>query len=300
MILKNSMQYLGIGFCLCFSFGLVIGQEISALDQLKSFGDSNEDIQPSQVSEPKPTFVEEPAQKQALPPPQTFSKEQIDAWILEEIQKANSRMEYKLRETEEWSNYVNFHHYVSLTYDGVPEGYRFNFNWPAQLDKQTRIKTVPLPLGEVTETGKLMFWKDSCNFYELTSSECKSSIHTIVTHEARHFTQWQTLAGEAIQKITGEKLKNPPMNIEELSRIPGARETFMSKWAAGPHYQCREVEVYSTQASAGEASKEFIKQSIELLAAYYKGCKNSQWKDDFEIPLGNMEAIFQTYGFTPH
>lgn len=225
-----------------------------------------------------------------IDPPVIHSKEQIAAWIQESLEKINPEIRFELMNGKDWSNYVNFHHFVPLTYDGVPPNHRFDFSW---IEDRNKRDSAEFPTAEVTETGKFTMWWNFCNFFEMPVEKCRDYIHGVTAHEAGHFRQWQTLATTAIEQVWGNKPSKVPTDLAQLEQILGAREVFMKKWTDGPHYQCREVEVYTAQILKGEISNQMLNPPfLEQLYMYYSGCNNSQWRDEFKVHLENAEAVF--------
>ncbi len=203
-------------------------------------------------------------------PPQVFSHQMMFDYVNDEIQRINPRLPFRLISTPEWADYVNFHHFVPLVYEGVPEGYQFDYNWKP-MDRQERIKTVRLPTGEVTEEGKFVVWVDRCNYFQYSEQECRSWLRTLVSHENRHYSQWLEIAEQAVRRVGS---RGQPRNAEDLRKIPQAFDEFMKVWSNGPHYQCREVEVFSAQMEAGEMPPTPV--FLNTLLVYYKKCLASQ------------------------
>ena len=152
------------------------------------------------------------------PPPLIFSKEQIRDWTNEEIQVAGRILPVNLMDTERWSTYVNYNHFVPLTLEGVPADYIFDYNWVENEDPRRF-----LPSAEVTETGEFVFWWNRCNYYEETEEKCRKFIRMAVSHEGYHHDQWQRIA-IVVLTLLGEKVdqNNPPKTVTDLEVIDGA------------------------------------------------------------------------------
>lgn len=223
-------------------------------------------------------------------PVEIYSKQQMFSWLRAELDKINPELELKLYSGQEWSDYVNYQHFVPLTLEGVPEGYVFNYNWDATLTKEERIKKIKMPSAEVTEQGQFIMWRDRCNFYEFNESECKRYIAMVVSHEAQHYAQWLRLSKRTIEKLG--LAVTTPRTLDEIKKIEGAEQVFMSMWTDGAHYQCREVEVYSTQFLNGEMDIT-LPGRLKTLENYYQGCVVSEHRDEFGQFLQRSEKLFR-------
>ena len=228
------------------------------------------------------------AQSKLTEPPIKFTKEQIQTWMDAEVATINPALPATLYETEEWQDYINEHHFVPLTLEGVPDGYKFDFNW---VENETPRRG--LPTAEVIETGEFIFWWNKCNYYDLSEDACKKFINLVTTHENIHYSQWQRIAINVLtalgQKISTDKL---PTKISDLEAVTGGKEAFMRIWADGGHYQCREVEAYVRQIENKEISEEILGKEGFLArvnnlynytygSEYSEGCACSIWALEF-------------------
>lgn len=239
-------------------------------------------------------------------PPQKFSAQQIEDWIRSEAGTIRPNLPVKVLTTEAWSDYVNYHHFVPLSVEGVPDGYVFDYNWVEGENPRRR-----LPTAEVTESGAFLFWGDRCNYYDLTEQECRDFIRLAVKHEAHHFDQWQRIAVSALSFLGYDV--NPsqlPSALSDLSSYEGATEAFMRVWADPGHYQCREVEAYTTQIENGEMSDSSLggvdfQRRLQTLHTYANGdensagCAHSKWASEFSPYLEKAGDIFKKHDFKP-
>ncbi len=193
-------------------------------------------------------------------PPLLYSKSWYEAVLVQELSRFAPGMEYRLLDTQEWSNYLHFDHFVSVVYEGLPADHRWDFSWPPK-------PGALIPFGEVDENGKFLAWWPACNFFRLDEKTCRAYIRLVVMHEAGHYQQWRALSG------TPE---------------------FMARWTDGRHYQCREVEVYTWQIETGVAALEpFCDGGHPLKNVYYPGCAGSRWKADFAMALATLEKLLR-------
>ncbi|HLG20063.1 MAG TPA: hypothetical protein VI895_09660 [Bdellovibrionota bacterium] len=229
--------------------------------------------------------------------PNLFKRKSIARWAKQVQEQFAPDLKVNLRTTEEWSEYVNHHHFVPLTCEGVPEDFLFDYNWDGTKENPSDHRK--LPAAEVTETGEFFLWEDVCNYREYSKDACLQFITTAVRHEARHHTQWMGIALEASLKATSTRENPPsyPRTLSDLHRYPGAKELFMTKWGNCAHYQCREVEVYSTQILTGEMAPDLAQKRLKNLDIYYQGCKESEWAADFGGDLWRAENVFTSFGY---
>lgn len=182
-------------------------------------------------------------------PPELHSIQTMTTWAEGVAHAVNPGLQVKLLKTQDWADYINNHHFVPLTIEGVPEGYKFDFNFYATPTRNQTLAPATLPAAEVTEEGKFIMWDNICNFLKYEERKCKELITMVVKHENEHYRQWLQIATEAVRRLNRTET---PKDLDELRQIPGAEEIFMRKWASGAHYQCREVEVYVAQMRSNE------------------------------------------------
>lgn len=60
-------------------------------------------------------------------PPEKCSKAKIQEWVYAEVAATNPSLPARLVDTEEWSDYVNHHHFIPMSVEGVPEGFVFDY-----------------------------------------------------------------------------------------------------------------------------------------------------------------------------
>ena len=240
--MKNTFARLTILFSMTCSAAWSTSALAAELFKPLSSEEKLEDVLP--LSKLPPKFPFEPS-------PVIFNKEVIQEMVTKSVETLTKSLgitqppKVSLHGTNDWANYVNYHHFVPLTAEGVPTGHGLNFTYNDG-------RPQGLPIGELIETGEMILWWESCNYYESTKSECARSIHRLVAHELRHFMQWKKLFESSAQK----------------------------KWFDVAHYQCREVEVYVAQAANQERDKRDLYGPSVL--QYVKACQDSQWKDEFK------------------
>lgn len=228
-------------------------------------------------------------------PPTRYSYSLMKKWV-ERTRKeiAPQIPSIDLVDTPEWSDYVNNHHFVPLSCDGVPEGFVVDFNWDGH--KGSANDHRKLPTGEMTDEGKFLLWWDFCNFREYSRRECKDFIRWIVSHERGHHTQWLHLAVAAQVKArdasTGGEF---PKQIGQITS--NAADEFKKRWNNCAHYQCREVEVYAAQIASGEMSREMANARLGMLNEYDVGCRSSQWTEEFYPALDRAGAILDWFKY---
>ncbi|MBM3265258.1 MAG: hypothetical protein FJY97_17805 [candidate division Zixibacteria bacterium] len=183
-----------------------------------------------------------------------------------------------LVDTSEWAAYVNFRHFVSLTAEGAPDGHGYNFNYYA--DKTPK----SLPVGEITETGVFVMWKQVLAYYDIPRPFYASYLSDIVSHELRHYRQWQTLATEAMRMV-GQDIAQTPRTRSDLS--DEAFVTFMEKWGDIAHYQGRELDVYTAQVREGELPPALL--AAPHVRHYYERAKGSRWREEFKASIVYIE-----------
>ncbi len=231
-------------------------------------------------------------------PPETISPkdlgEMLDSLRGDERSHSDRVLpEIKLMKTAAWSNYVNFEHFGPLTFEGIPEGHTFDYSWDKTLTPEERQKRL-LPAAEVTESGQFLLWDNYCNYYEIPAARCRSTLQLIFRHEVRHYQQWRKLAPE--RPSSPSRRKKPVSDLSsllDLEKMPGAKVEFMKKWGNGPHYQCREVEVYTDQYLDKEITAAHLSAArLKRLEGYFKGCRQGPWKAEFEPAMKNAERLF--------
>ncbi len=244
--------------------------------------------------------------KKFVRPPEKFSKQQIEAWVKEEAQTIGLDLPIDLVETEEWADYVNHHHFVPNSVEDIPEGYEFDYNWAK--DENPRRG---LPCAEVIETGQFRLWWDRCNYYEMPEDKCRQFIKGAVRHEYGHYIQWQKIAITVLSAIGyNVDSKKLPAILTDVEAFAGAKEAFMRIWADPAHYQCREVEVYTTQIENGEMAKDTMSESdwVRRLSAVYvyahgnknsPGCENSKWALEFSAFIKKADELFKANNIQP-
>lgn len=213
----------------------------------------------------------------------------------------------KFLSSEVWGDYVNHHHFVNIQTEGVPEGYKFEYSfkmddfWNLPEGKSPR----GLPTAEIVETGEFYYWWEKYNYYALDEKKTTDHIHLVIDHELYHYLQWQRIVSNAM--VMGGCIQNtndnhsPVMGIKIPSTLSQLREecgneivdSFMKVWSDPAHYQCREVEVYSTQVEQNQVQtigKDVFVKFLKNLKNYLKGeagnpysigCENSMWKAEF-------------------
>jgi len=241
--------------------------------------------------------------KKFVDPPVIFTRQKMQEWLGEEITKSRPNLPLELVDTEEWADYVNHHHFVPGTIEGLPENFEFDYNWSPEKPHRA------LPSAELTEKGRLMVWWQRCNYHELNEKQCQDYIHMVVAHEGRHFDQWQRIAVNALTFLGYDVApKNLPDSIEDIDAFKGAREAFMRVWADGAHYQCREVEVYASQITSGETSEKtdtLFKQHLQGVyiyvhgSDYSPGCANSKWAPEFSPFIKIADELFKKHNIGP-
>ncbi|MFH1262653.1 MAG: hypothetical protein V1495_04315 [Pseudomonadota bacterium] len=192
-------------------------------------------------------------------PPLKYTKGEIRRLVAQAVREIEPEMPWELADTQEWSDYMNFSHFVPLSCDG--EDAKLDFAWVA--DENPRRA---LPMGEVIETGKFRFWWQYCNYYaDNPGFSCLDEIHATVFHEAIHYRQKKRLGLNAIQL-----------------------------WGSCSHYQCREVEAYLTEIRAGTIPEEALPYGAPRLKFYVSGCENSYFKVGFKKQLTALKEILRS------
>ena len=218
--------------------------------------------------------------------------------ILEDARKAYApNLPVRIVGTSEWADYVNHHHFVPSSCEGVPADFTFDYNWDGHKENWSDHRK--LPSAEVTQTGEFLLWIDVCNYREMPRDECVKWMNMAVAHESQHHTQWMELAAEAASRASqGAPIQADfPSKLEDLRRIPGAEQAFMEKWGDCAHYQCREVEVYSNQFVSGQMGRNMAPKRLPNVNSYYNGCLASRWAGDFKRSLDLADVVFAWFGY---
>lgn len=226
-----------------------------------------------------------------------------------------------LQSSEVWSNYVNEHHFVDLRTEGVPEGFKFDYNWKREdfWNLPEGKKARGLPTAEIIETGDFYYWWERYNYYGMDQAATEKHIRLVVDHELYHYLQWKRIVSNAI--VMGACVQNMndkkqpvlairiPATLAELKDTCGEEVTnlFMKEWTDPAHYQCREVEVYSTQIEDGSMSNaepDYFSRLVNNLNNYLNGeaenpysvgCKNSMWAGEFMPYVQKANRLLQVH-----
>jgi hypothetical protein len=198
-----------------------------------------------------------------------LTKDQVAKIVSDIIASMGSRypegLRVKLLNTEQWADYVNHHHFVPLTCEGLKEGQHFDFNWVPGETPEERKKKHHLPSAEVIETGEFLFWWGRCAYFDETEETCSKLLTSYIDHEVGHFRQWERLV---------------------------ANGTFESKWSSCGEYQCREVEVYLAEINGAGMRKDILLSRLPTLSEYGAGCRKSESAAlSMKAQLDEMDAL---------
>ncbi|MCB0308261.1 MAG: hypothetical protein KDD48_02730 [Bdellovibrionales bacterium] len=231
-------------------------------------------------------------------PPTIYSIEQITAWVHEARDRIRPGMPVKIMSTADWSNYINFEHFVPFEAD--PHGqnnstdHHYDYNWT-----QDTYASKGLPTAEVIETGEFNMWWNRCNFKKYSEDVCKQFIDLVIKHEGRHYDQWQEIALEVINQaevVLINEDQNPqiPATLETLKKLSKEAEAiFLAKWTDVDHYRCREVEDYSLNILKAEMPIVFWEERIPYMKIYTDWCRQSRWAGDFAPHIARADQIIE-------
>jgi hypothetical protein len=186
----------------------------------------------------------------------------------------------RLAGVQEWATYVNYHHFVPLTAEGLPEDHGYNFNYYEDAEPKS------LPVAEITETGEFVLWWQVLSYYGVPRNLYDRFIANVVSHELRHYRQWQRLAQDALREA-GQPAGSPPRIRSDLSEEAFSR--FMQKWGDIAHYQGRELDVYAAQIRAQELPPMLL--LAPHIRSYYEGVRRSPWREEFIEAISFVEEM---------